>query len=647
MKLLQVFVLSFLVTLQSLIGAPADLYPRDVNAKVNEFLFTHINQKKLTPELIQRSFENFIQGFDPQKSYLTQSEVDRFINPSEELLNQALEEFYKSKFTLYNELYITMCRAIERRQKIEKEILEEPLLEGVNSKEFEDMEWAEDEAALKQRLLKIRSFQNCTAEKIEDEQFKSKFLAIIDKRRNWREQELIGKNKDEQSQILHENILKSIACSLDSHSMYFSPEEAKMFMMEVQQKLVGIGVQLVDDLTGFRIVSILEDGPAKAQGGLKENDRIVAVDGEYVVGMDIVQAVQMIRGKEHTKVKLTLLREDKDSSDPLKVEVTLKRGEIVMEEARYEARLEPFGDGHLVHLSLHSFYQDQQSSCAADLYNKLSEFISSHKVKGVLLDLRNNMGGVLVQAVAVNSLFMGKGIVVSIKHSDGTLQHLRNVESNPIWDGPLVILVNRLSASASEIVAQSLQDYGRAIVVGDDRSFGKGTFQIASMNFNHLNVNPQGEYKVTQGIYYTVSGKSPQLVGVQSDVVAPSYLCESEVGEQYSKYPIENDQIASNFEDSLDDIPRAQIDRVKKYYHHDLYKKTDRFTRHLSHLKENTAKRIELNKDYSKFLSTLKEKDPEKEEVLPMTENDHQLMEGMNVLKDLVYLDEQTHREAI
>ncbi len=619
---------------------PAQLEPRDVNAKVNELLFTHISQKKLSPEILKRALDNLVHELDSLKCYLLKEEVETYLNPSDDFLNKALEDFYKSQFTAFEEPFKKMVQAIDRRAKIEQKIAKATLLESVHTKDMQDMDWCDNERELYDRLLKIRSFQNNMAEKIKDADFKSKFLKIVDKRRKWREEEIIGKNAKEQKQIFHSYILKAIASALDSQTVYFPPEEARLFMMQVQQRLLGIGVQLVDDLTGFKIVSLIDDGPAKVQGGLKEKDLIVAVDDEYVVGMDINQAVQLIRGKEHTKVKLTVLRQDTESSDePIKHEVTITRGEVVIEESRIEASLEPFADGHIAHLTLHSFYQDPKSSCAQDLHNKLSELHKNYKLKGVILDLRNNTGGILPQAVAVNSLFMGKGIVVSIKNYDGTIHHLRNVESNPIWDGPLVVLLNKLSASAAEIVAQSLQDYGRAIVVGDERSFGKGTFQLPSQNFYTDRIDPQGEYKVTQGMYYTVSGKSPQLVGVQSDIIVPSYLAEAEVGESFSKYPVENDHITSNFEDRLDDIPAHQLEKVKRYYHFDLQPKLTDYTKHLSVLKNNSKARIENNKDYKQLLEYLKnnqQEDPEYKE----TENDHQLLEAMNIMKDLIYLYE-------
>ena len=198
-----------------------------------------------------------------------------------------------------------------------------------------------------------------------------------------------------------------------------------------------------------------------------------------------------------------------NSNDKAKtLDITIKRGGIVIEESRLQAFVEPYADGVIGHLILHSFYQDPTSSSSEDLYNKICELKNNHNLKGIILDLRNNTGGLLIQGVAISSFFVGKGIVASTKQYDGSIYHFRNEQPDLVWDGPLVVLMNKASASSAEIVAQSLQDYGRAIIVGDSSSFGKGTYQITSILPHISQVNPKGEHKITQGMYYTVSGKN-------------------------------------------------------------------------------------------------------------------------------------------
>ncbi|KKM14526.1 hypothetical protein LCGC14_1705220, partial [marine sediment metagenome] len=305
-----------------------------------------------------------------------------------------------------------------------------------------------------------------------------------------------------------------------------------------------------------------------------------------------------------------------------------------------EKNFEPFGDGVILNLKLFSFYQDSKSSSSQDLKNAIDNYAKKHKIKAIILDLRSNTGGLLPQAVEVASLFISKGIVVSIKDSSDNLQHLRNTDGKTTFDGPLVVLVNKASASASEIVAGTLQDYGRAIVVGEE-TFGKGSFQTFSLDSSkNAKINPSGEVKVTRGRYYTVSGKSPQLVGVQADVKVPGILSELDIGEKFSKYPLENDEISPNFDDDLSDIPLIHRKRLSLLYKHNLQQKMTTYTQYLDILGTNSKNRIENNQNYQSFLTDIKLKNFESKSVELFNQSDIQLLETMNIAKDLAYLSE-------
>ena len=240
----------------------------------------------------------------------------------------------------------------------------------------------------------------------------------------------------------------------------------------------------------------------------------------------------------------------------------------------------------------------------------------------------------------VSGLFITKGIVVSIKDENGALQHLRDVDPATIWNGPLVVLIDRTSASASEIVAGTLQDYGRALIVGDDHSFGKGSFQTFTLDSLHNNaVNPEGEYKVTRGRYYTVSGKTPQLVGVISDIVVPGIYSESDIGEKFAKYPLDNDQIEPNFNDTLSDIPFIHRLKYESLYKFNLQPKLTTYLPYILTLRKNSEVRIQNNGNYQNFLTELKKKKRNSDdEMSQFGQNDLQLEEGNNVMKDLILL---------
>lgn len=622
---------------------PPALTPRDARVKIEEILKAHVTYQKLTSELVKRSLQNYLEEIDPTKTYFLQSEILKWTHPSEELLKNTLEDFKREEFTTYSEIHKAFISAIERRHRFEDQIILSDMPLNVQPSEFKDISWCDSETELRERLLRIKSLQIETAEKLNQET-KQQFLQRLSKRRFNREEELIAHSEEERLQVILAYVLKATSSALDSQTAYFTPAEANQFMIQVQQRLFGIGAQLRDDLNGFTIIRLLDGGPAIQDNKLKVGDKIIAVDNEPVVGMEIIEAVELIRGREGTRVLLTVLRESGEESnrkqEKLNVEIT--RGEVVLKESRLETTYEPFGDGVIAILHLFSFYQDSKSSSSSDLLQALENFKKDHHVRGVILDLRNNAGGMLSQAVLVTGLFIKKGIVVSVKDNTHEIQHLRNIDGKVAWDGPLVVLVNRTSASASEIVAQTLQDYGRAIVIGDPQTYGKGTFQTFTLEASHYGkVNPKGEFKVTRGRYYTVSGKSPQLIGVQSDIVVPGVFSEMEVGEKFSKFPLENDQIAANFEDHLSDIPfihRADIARLYKF---NLQPILNVYSSFIEPLRKNSQERIHQNLNYQNFIKYLSSKDHTSEPSDIFGQSDLQQEESVNVMKDMILLMEE------
>ncbi|HEY4832244.1 MAG TPA: S41 family peptidase [Waddliaceae bacterium] len=614
--------------------------------KMKEIFSTHATYKEMTPELIKRTLINYIEELDPNKTYFIKSDINKWINPSDQYVNKILLDYNKGNFAVFFEINDKMTQVIQRKKKLDKEIDINNLPTDVKPDEFKDMPWVETEEELKTRLGRIRALQIETSKKLSGD-IKEKALQRIDKHQAKREEEISSKDPQHRQQYVLSNVLKASASSLDAHTAYFTPDEAAQFMINVQQRLFGIGAQLRDDLNGFTVVKIIEGGPAANGKELKAKDRIVAVDGEPVVGMDIVDAVELIRGKENTPVRLTVIREVGDNEEKHEEEqdITIIRAEVVLKESRYEISYEPFGDSVIGYVKLFSFYQDPESSSATDLTKEIEKLKKEQKVKGIVLDLRYNAGGMLSQAVSVTGMFITKGIVVGIKDNKGEVQYLRDLDGKTVWSGPLIVLINRGSASASEIVAQALQDYGRAIIVGDDHTFGKGTFQTFTLTASRAeDVNPEGEYKVTRGAYYTVSGKTPQLNGVMSNIVIPGPLSELDIGEKFAKYPLKTDSIKENYDDDLSDVNAAQRFKIRLLYKFDLQKKLNTYQPYLEQLRKNAAYRIEHNKNYQTMLKEIKKKDKDIAEGGSEEEfgqNDLQLTETYNTMKDLLEMMEK------
>lgn len=631
----------FFLLFSLLEAKPPELTPKDTKHKIDEILKAHVSHQTLTHEIVSRAILNYLDELDPNKTYFLESEVKAWVEPTQDLQNQALEGYKKEDFSLFTQIHEQMIVAIARRNQLESKL--EPITptQKAQPSEFKDIAWAKTPEELTDRLLKLKSLQLQTAEKINAEA-KDQFFQRIAKRRLKREAEITGANPKEKEQIILSYVLKATSSALDSQTIYFTPTEASQFMIQVQQRLFGIGAQLRDDLNGFTIVRIVEGSPASRANKLKVGDKIIAVDNEPVVGMDIVEAVEHIRGPQGSSVLLTILRE-KDTEEKLNIEIV--RDEIVLKESRIESSYEPYGDGVIGVMHLYSFYQDANSSSTSDLAAAIEKLKKEQNVKGIILDLRNNAGGLLPQAVSVTGLFISKGIVVSVKDNSGQVQHLRNVDNKKVWDGPLIVLTSRYSASAAEIVAQTLQDYGRALVIGDPETFGKGTFQtftLESANFGK--VNPKGEYKVTRGRYYTVSGKSPQLVGVKADIVVPGIFSTMDIGEKHSKFPVKTDEIPANFKDDLSDVPVFHRLQLKKVYN-DLQTVSTAYQPYLELLKKNSQERIAQNKNYKNLLKEIEKKEDFADSGDFFGQNDLQLLETGNIMKDLIYFMDRDAKE--
>ncbi len=301
-------------------------------------------------------------------------------------------------------------------------------------------------------------------------------------------------------QKLIEAAINGMLTSLDPHSSYLDAKDFKYMNEQTSGKFGGLGIEITMEQGVVKIVSPIDDTPAY-RAGLKPGDYITNIDGETIIGMTLNEAVDKMRGKPGTKVKLTIRRVNEKPFD-----VTLKREEIKTQSVKSELK-----DKNVLYVRLGSFSEDVDKDIEK-AYNKAMKE-TKNELKGLVLDVRNNPGGLLDQAVAVSSLFLDKGEIVSTRarNEEDTLRY--SAKGKDITNGlPIVVLINNGSASASEIVAGALQDHKRAVVLGE-KSFGKGSVQT---------VVPLGDYgamRVTTARYYTPSGRSIQATGIEPDVV--------------------------------------------------------------------------------------------------------------------------------
>ncbi len=359
--------------------------------------------------------------------------------------------------------------------------------------------------------------------------------------------------QDHEPEWVLQKFLSAFSHAFDPHSDYMSASADEDFDINMSLSLEGIGAQLTSEDGAAKIVNIIPGGPAERDGRLQPGDKIIAVGQEgdkkpeSVLHWSLTRTVRRIRGPKGSKVTLLVIpATDKTGSTTVTIELT--RDEVRLEEQAasgdiLDFEIEPEKTRRLGVITLPTFYLDVRGrrnnvtdyrSSTRDVRNHVVNMIEEN-VEGLVLDLRANGGGSLTEAVEMTGLFLNAGPIVQVKERRG-VQVLRDQDPKAIYDGPLVILVSRLSASASEILAAALQDYGRAVIVGDSKTHGKGTVQtVLPLDRSDPRM---GSLKVTAASFHRVNGQSTQKHGVSSDITIPSMLETMEVGEEYLRNPI-------------------------------------------------------------------------------------------------------------
>jgi len=639
----QKFYVIFIFLSISLSAKPAELSVYDVTAKMQQAMKEHATYKTMCPLLAKRALQNFVILLDTQKALFLESEVDKWLNPTDELLQQVTVDFEYSRFDVFQEIFALVEPAIERRRSFEVRFITDEMPKDVSTREFKDITWCKSADELYRRLFRLRSYQVMMVRRLTSN-ISCPAIEALTCKKIGNMQYHIPQDKSEKKQFFCTQLLKALVSGLDSHSVYLTPGEANQFITAIEKRLSGIGASLLEDAEGFRVSKIIEGGPAQSSD-LRIGDKIIAIDHEPVVGLDSIDVIENLRGKEGSVVIVTVIREVTicETTFSETKDISINRSNVVLNESRVEASFEPFGSGGIAVLKLHAFYQDAKNSSSSDLEKAFKRLSQEGKIQGVILDLRSNPGGLLTEAVDILGLFLKKGVVASTKDEKASIVHYRNIDTKMLWDGPLIVLINRLSASASEVVSQTLQDYKRAVIMGDDHSYGKGTFQTFTLALNSSNeVDPQGEYVVTRGKYYTVSGKTPQLVGVQSDIIVPGELCFLEIGEEYTKYPLENDEIPPSFDDSLQDVSFFQRNRIRRIYEEQKDIPLVNMLEPLDELKENSRKRLAANKLYNLFFDQWKKLE-EGHGIECMPSCDFQMQEAVHVMKDYICIMAENH----
>ena len=515
----------------------------------------HYNKIQIDDDLSEKIYLSFIDQLDKQKRFFLKSDLKNF-----EKYKYNLDDQIKNyDLTFFNLVYETLKLRSNEVQSYYREILSKPF--DFKSKEelnldFENKDFSKNKSEIKQRWRKQLKFSTLDISLLKlgdsistiNDRIYNESLAIVKK--NTEDFFEIYNDMDREDWFSY--YINSFLKQLDPHTYYFKPDDKERFDVNISGKFNGIGARLTKTEGSIKIVEIIIGGPIWKDNLLDVGDLILKVAQENsepvdVVGMKLDDAIKLIKGPAKSFVTLTVKKIDGSIKD-----VSIMRDIVELEEIYAKSTLINKENINYGYISLPKFYVDfsdyKNRNSSEDVKNHIIK-LKNNGMKGLILDLRNNGGGSLQTVVDMTSLFIEKGPVVQVKSIGNRKKILYDRNPEIIWDGPLVILINEMSASASEILAAALQDYKRAVIIGSKKSFGKGTVQnIIDLNKFISNSDfDMGAIKITTDKFYRINGESVQLEGVKSDVVIPDSYMHIFNGEKDENNPLKWDKIDAAF----------------------------------------------------------------------------------------------------
>jgi carboxyl-terminal processing protease len=541
----------------------------------------HFSDKGMDDSLSRAAFDLYLKQLDFQKRFLLQQDVDA-LNRYATLID---DELLRGNMVLVQHGFELLNVRIQQVEKMVAEIL----AAGIDVNQPESLETDPLKLTYAANLEELRGYWR----KLLQEQIISRYLeSLADQEKEkekkdgsvlWKEaKERVAKQNREFFHRLHQETVQdhydrffdAVARAFDPHTDYLQPDTKEDFDIHMRGSLEGIGAVLREEDGFIKVVSIIPGSASARSGELEAEDAILEVaqkngDPVEITDMRLRDAVRLIRGAKGTEVRLTVKK-----PDGVKAVISLVRDVVQIEETFVKSTtLEGLAGDKIGYIVIPSFYRDfegakngSEARNSTDDTRAAIEALKKTGIKGMILDLRNNGGGSLVDAVDTAGLFIKRGPVVQVKNSSGMQRILSDDDSEMVYDGPLVVLVNQFSASASEIVAAALQDYGRAVIIGGKHTHGKGTVQtLINMNDNipslHLrSYDDLGALKVTIQKFYRVDGGSTQYKGVEPDIELPSLFQYLKSGEQYLDNSLPWDQVEPV---AIDQFGGQKIDKAR------------------------------------------------------------------------------------
>lgn len=597
----------------------------------------HINHGKIDDSVAPRLFKRYLEMLDPQKVYFVQDDIDRFSESKmqlDDLIKEGDVNFAYDVFEQYRRRFDQRIEYVHKLIDMEHDFTVD---ESLNT-DVESLPWAKNDDEINERWRRRVKFD--VLKRVLD---KEEDIAEIRDRLHKRYNTLLRSIHDTETSEVLEMYLSALTHCFDPHSSYMSPQTLEEFRISMQLSLDGIGAALRSEDGNTFIASIVKGGAANKDGRLEVGDQITAVaqeTGEFVdiVEMKLSKVVRLIRGPRGSKVRLQVSKADSNET----VVYELIRQKIELSESAVKGEIIDTTDrlgrkARIGVINIPSFYRDFNGaeqgiedfrSTARDLQEVLVDFRRQGGVDGIVIDLRYNGGGALSEAIEVTGLFIDQGPVVQVKEPGSKVKTYSD-DIEGAFNEPLVVVCNRMSASASEIFAGAIKDYGRGIVIGDMTTHGKGTVQnvmpVSPQMFQFFNRQDRGALKLTINQFYRVNGDSTQSLGVKSDVVLPSLLDHMEIGESSLDNALAFDQIAAAEHTSLAYVNADVTSRLKKQSAERVAESED-FKKVQKEIAEYTErisrKSIPLNAEKLRAEREKEEKGSESEEDEPETDED-------------------------
>lgn len=608
---------------------PSDPEKDKVLISVLNYMLTrgHYVQKDLNDDFSASVFTSFISGLDPTKRYFTKSDIKEFSRYKYQIDNQLKE----SDISFYNLVYNRFLTKIKNAEQYYGPLLKKSFnykKDEIIDLDYENIQYANNEKELidywrkqlkLQTIDKIQYKEDFEQEKHKkDKKYRKKSFSTIEKEARAEVMESMENLYIRLDELEHRDwfsiFLNSIVGAFDPHTTYMPPNIKETFDQEMSGKLEGIGARLQKKGIYTHVVELVSGGPAWKQGDLEDGDIILKVAQENeepldIVGMRLDDAIKFIKGPKDTKVLLTVKKKIDGST---KV-ITITRDIVELEETFVKSSIVEKNGKKFGVIDLPKFYisfDDRNYRDSAKDMETEVERLKEENVEGLLIDLRNNGGGSLDTAIKIAGLFVKKGPIVQIKYRGESPIVKNDVDTKIQWNGPLVILVNELSASASEIFAAAMQDYNRAVIIGGNQTHGKGTVQnVLPINSFYRDYDKDlGFLKMTIQKFYRINGGSTQVEGVYSDIAIPTRYSYMKYGERDLEGALKWDKVPQasyseiNSYSNLSQVINMSRERINK---DPKFQLVDEYAKWLKNEQDDST--FSLN--YNQYIKELKERE--------------------------------------